>query len=126
MTSELASSAPEHAAIEVNSRARFEILGAILLALFLGALDQTIVGPVLPTIVKDLNGIDLYTWVVTAYLVTSTAAIPIYGKLSDKFGRKPMLVVGITIFLVGSALSGLSQTMWQLIAFRALDRKSVV
>ncbi|HEX7495096.1 MAG TPA: hypothetical protein VF349_00540, partial [Candidatus Limnocylindrales bacterium] len=71
-----------HAAVEVDSRARFEILGAILLALFLGALDQTIVGPVLPTIAKDLNGIDLYTWVVTAYLVTSTAAIPVYGKLS--------------------------------------------
>jgi EmrB/QacA subfamily drug resistance transporter len=120
MVSEVAS-APEHAAIEVNARARFEILGAILLALFLGALDQTIVGPVLPTIVKDLNGIDLYTWVVTAYLVTSTAAIPIYGKLSDMYGRKPMLVLGISVFLVGSALSGLSQTMWQLIAFRAIQ-----
>ena len=121
MESEFASSAPAHAAIEVNPRARFEILGAILLALFLGALDQTIVGPVLPTITKDLNGIDLYTWVVTAYLVTSTAAIPIYGKLSDLYGRKPMLVVGISVFLVGSVLSGLSQTMWQLIAFRAVQ-----
>ena len=121
MTSEVASGAPAHAAIEVNPRARFEILGAILLALFLGALDQTIVGPVLPTITKDLNGIDLYTWVVTAYLVTSTAAIPIYGKLSDLYGRKPMLVVGISVFLFGSVLSGLSQTMWQLIAFRAIQ-----
>lgn len=110
-----------HPAVEVDSRARFEILGAILLALFLGALDQTIVGPVLPTIAKDLNGIDLYTWVVTAYLVTSTAAIPVYGKLSDLYGRKPMLVVGICLFLVGSILSGLSQTMWQLIAFRGVQ-----
>ncbi|MGZ6267008.1 MAG: MDR family MFS transporter [Candidatus Limnocylindrales bacterium] len=110
-----------HPAVEVNSRARFEILGAILLALFLGALDQTIVGPVLPTIAKDLNGIDLYTWVVTAYLVTSTAAIPVYGKLSDLYGRKPMLVVGICLFLVGSILSGLSQTMWQLILFRGVQ-----
>ena len=122
MTSEVATGAAPHAAIEVNPRARFEILGAILLALFLGALDQTIVGPVLPTITKDLNGIDLYTWVVTAYLVTSTAAIPIYGKLSDLYGRKPMLVVGISVFLVGSVLSGLSQTMWQLLAFRASSR----
>ena len=121
MTAEIAERAAPHAAIEVNSRARFEILGAILLALFLGALDQTIVGPVLPTIAKDLNGIDLYTWVVTAYLVTSTAAIPIYGKLSDLYGRKPLLVVGISVFLVGSVLSGLSQTMWQLIAFRAIQ-----
>jgi len=110
-----------HAAVEVDSRARFEILGAILLALFLGALDQTIVGPVLPTIAKDLNGIDLYTWVVTAYLVTSTAAIPVYGKLSDLYGRKPMLMVGICLFLVGSILSGLSQTMWQLILFRGIQ-----
>ncbi len=110
-----------HPAVEVNARARFEILGAILLALFLGALDQTIVGPVLPTIAKDLNGIDLYTWVVTAYLVTSTAAIPVYGKLSDLYGRKPMLVVGICLFLAGSILSGLSQTMWQLIAFRGIQ-----
>jgi EmrB/QacA subfamily drug resistance transporter len=120
MTSQIAS-APEHAAIEVNPRARFEILGAILLALFLGALDQTIVGPVLPKISTELNGADLYTWVVTAYLVTSTAAIPIYGKLSDYFGRKPMLITGIVLFLFGSILSGLSQTMAELILFRGIQ-----
>ena len=121
MTAENAMSAPPHAAIEVNARARFEILGAIMLALFLGALDQTIVGPVLPRISTELNGADLYTWVVTAYLVTSTAAIPVYGKLSDYFGRKPMLLIGIVLFLIGSVLSGLSQTMWELIAFRGLQ-----
>jgi EmrB/QacA subfamily drug resistance transporter len=120
MTSEIAS-APEHAAIEVNPRARFEILGAILLALFLGALDQTIVGPVLPKISTELKGADFYTWVVTAYLITSTAAIPVYGKLSDYFGRKPMLLIGIVLFLIGSVLSGLSQTMWQLILFRGVQ-----
>ena len=120
MTSQIAS-APEHAAIEVNPRARFEILGAILLALFLGALDQTIVGPVLPKISTELKGADLYTWVVTAYLVTSTAAIPIYGKLSDYFGRKPMLITGIVLFLIGSILSGLSQTMAELILFRGIQ-----
>ena len=121
MTSEIASSAPAHAAIEVNSRARFEILGAIMLALFLGALDQTIVGPVLPKISTELNGASLYVWVVTSYLVTSTAAIPIYGKLSDYFGRKPMLIIGIVLFLIGSVLSGLSQTM---IAAGHLPRRS--
>jgi EmrB/QacA subfamily drug resistance transporter len=121
MTAENAMSAPAHAAIEVNARARFEILGAILLALFLGALDQTIVGPVLPRISTDLNGSDLYTWVVTSYLVTSTAAIPVYGKLSDYFGRRPMLLIGIVLFLIGSVLSGLSQTMWELIAFRGVQ-----
>jgi EmrB/QacA subfamily drug resistance transporter len=121
MTSEVATSAPAHAAIEVNARARLEILAAIMLALFLGALDQTIVGPVLPKISTQLNGVDFYTWVVTAYLVTSTAAIPVYGKLSDYFGRKPMLLIGIVLFLIGSALSGLSQTMWQLILFRGVQ-----
>jgi EmrB/QacA subfamily drug resistance transporter len=121
MTSETAVRPEAHPAIEVNSRARFEILGAIMLALFLGALDQTIVGPVLPKISTELKGADFYTWVVTAYLVTSTAAIPVYGKLSDYFGRKPMLLTGIVLFLIGSVLSGLSQTMWQLILFRGVQ-----
>ncbi|HEX5466427.1 MAG TPA: MDR family MFS transporter [Candidatus Limnocylindrales bacterium] len=110
-----------HPAIEVDPRTRFEILGAVLLGLFLTALDQTIVGPVLPQIVTTLHGSDLYVWVVTAYLVTSTVTIPIYGKLSDLYGRKPLLLAGISFFLVGSALSGLSQEMWQLILFRALQ-----
>jgi EmrB/QacA subfamily drug resistance transporter len=110
-----------HPAIELSSRARFEVLGAILLALLLGALDQTIVGTALPTIVTDLNGNALYIWVVTAYLLTSTISVPFYGKLSDYYGRKPLLLIGITLFLVGSALSGLSQTMEQLILFRAIQ-----
>ena len=111
----------DDAPVHVNPRARFEILGAVLLGLFLSALDQTIVGPVLPHIVDDLHGNDYYTWVVTAYLLTSTVTVPIYGKLSDLFGRKPLLMAGIGLFLVGSALSGLSQEMWQLIAFRSIQ-----
>jgi EmrB/QacA subfamily drug resistance transporter len=110
-----------HPAIELSRRARFEVLGAILLALLLGALDQTIVGTALPTIVTDLHGNDLYTWVVTIYLLTSTIAVPFYGKLSDIFGRKPLLLFGITTFLIGSALSGMSQTMEQLILFRGIQ-----
>ena len=110
-----------HPAIELSRRARFEVLGAILLALLLGALDQTIVGTALPRIVTDLNGNDLYTWAVTIYLLTSTISVPFYGKLSDYFGRKPLLLFGITVFLVGSALSGLSQTMEQLILFRGIQ-----
>jgi EmrB/QacA subfamily drug resistance transporter len=112
---------PDDSPVHVSSRARFEILGAVLLGLFLSALDQTIVGPILPKIVTELHGVDYYTWVVTAYLLTSTVTVPIYGKLSDLFGRKPMLMIGIGLFLFGSALSGLSQTMWQLIAFRAIQ-----
>jgi EmrB/QacA subfamily drug resistance transporter len=110
-----------HPAIELSRRARFEVLGAILLALLLGALDQTIVGTALPTIVTDLHGNDLYTWVVTIYLLTSTIAVPFYGKLSDIYGRKPLLLFGITTFLIGSALSGMSQTMEQLILFRGIQ-----
>ena len=110
-----------HPAIELSRRARFEVLGAILLALLLGALDQTIVGTALPSIVTDLHGNDLYTWVVTIYLLTSTICVPFYGKLSDIFGRKPLLLFGITTFLVGSALSGMSQTMEQLILFRGIQ-----
>src|SRR5947208_15891402 len=96
----------EDPALGLSRRAKFEILVAVLLGLFLSALDQTIVGPILPRIVSDLHGSDYYTWVVTAYLLTSTVTVPIYGKLSDLFGRKPMLMVGIGLFLAGSALSG--------------------
>ncbi|HEY7023668.1 MAG TPA: MDR family MFS transporter [Candidatus Limnocylindrales bacterium] len=107
--------------IHVDHRARMEILFAILLGLFLSALDQTIVGTALPTIVTDLHGNDLYTWVVTIYLLTSTISGPVYGKLSDQFGRKRLLMFGIALFLIGSALSGLSQTMEQLIIFRGIQ-----
>ena len=105
----------------LSRRAKMEILFAILLALFLGALDQTIVGTALPQIVTDLGGNDLYTWVVTIYLLTSTITVPFYGKLSDLYGRKPLLIIGISLFLIGSALSGLSQTMEQLILFRGIQ-----
>jgi EmrB/QacA subfamily drug resistance transporter len=102
-------------------RAKMEILFAVLLAMFLSALDQTIVGTALPRIMADLASNDIYTWVVTVYLLTSTITIPFYGKLSDLYGRKPMLVIGITLFLAGSALSGLAQTGAQLLLFRGIQ-----
>jgi EmrB/QacA subfamily drug resistance transporter len=108
-------------ALGLSIRAKLEILGAVLLGMFLSALDQTIVGPVLPKIVSDLHGSDVYTWAVTIYLLTSTVTVPIYGKLSDLYGRKPILMLGITLFLAGSALSGLSQEMWQLVLFRGIQ-----
>ena len=111
----------EDPALGLSIRAKFEILGAVLLGMFLSALDQTIVGPVLPKIVSDLQGSDFYTWAVTIYLLTSTVTVPIYGKLSDLYGRKPILIIGISLFLVGSALSGLSQEMWQLVLFRGIQ-----
>lgn len=97
------------------------ILGVLVLSILLAALDQTIVSTALPTIAGELNGFDLISWLVTAYLLTQTIAMPIYGKLGDLFGRKMLLIYAVGIFLVGSALSGLSQSMWQLIAFRALQ-----
>jgi len=109
------------APVQVDPRARTEILIAILLAMFLSALDQTIVGTALPRIVSDLHGNNLYTWVVTIYLLTATVSGPIYGKLSDLFGRRPMVMIGVSVFLVGSALSGISQEMWQLVAARGIQ-----
>jgi len=93
----------------------------LMLALLLAALDQTIVGTALPTIVGDLGGLNHLSWVVTAYLLTSTTGALLYGKLSDLYGRKRIFQVAIVVFLIGSALAGLSQNMTQLIAFRALQ-----
>jgi len=107
--------------ISLPPRRKLAILGAILLTLFLASLDQTVVGTALPRIVTDLNGASLYAWVVTAYLLTSTVTVPIYGKFSDVFGRKEMLIIGVCLFLAGSWLSGASQDMNQLIAFRAIQ-----
>jgi EmrB/QacA subfamily drug resistance transporter len=97
------------------------VLAGLMLTLLLSALDQTIVGTALPRIIGDLHGFDRYTWVVTSYLLTSTTMIPIMGKLSDQFGRKWFLITGVVIFLIGSALSGASQTMNQLIIFRGVQ-----
>lgn len=94
---------------------------AVLLVMLLASLDQTIVGTAMPRIITDLQGFDRYTWVTTAYLLTSTVMVPIYGKLSDLFGRKPIFLIGVVIFLIGSAASGAAQSMNQLIAFRAFQ-----
>jgi EmrB/QacA subfamily drug resistance transporter len=97
------------------------VFAALMLAMLLAALDQTIVATALPTIVGDLGGLDHYSWVVTAYLLTSTISAPLFGKLGDLYGRKRLFQGAIVVFLVGSALCGLSQSMIQLIGFRALQ-----
>jgi EmrB/QacA subfamily drug resistance transporter len=107
--------------ISLPPRRKWAILGAIFLTLFLASLDQTVVGTALPVIVTDLNGASLYSWVVTAYLLSSSVTVPIYGKFSDVFGRKVMLIIGVSLFLAGSWLSGASQNMNQLIAFRTIQ-----
>ncbi|HEY8447580.1 MAG TPA: MDR family MFS transporter [Thermomicrobiales bacterium] len=97
------------------------ILGGVMAGMFLAALDQSIVGTALPRIVSDLGGLNHLSWVVTAYLLTSTASTPLWGKISDLYGRRIIFQSTIAIFLIGSALCGLSQDMFQLIAFRAIQ-----
>lgn len=107
--------------LRYSKRETWLTMAGVLLVMLLASLDQTIVSTAMPRIIADLQGFDRYTWVSTAYLLTSTVTVPIYGKLSDLIGRKPIFLVGVVVFLLGSALSGLSQTMTQLIAFRAFQ-----
>jgi EmrB/QacA subfamily drug resistance transporter len=97
------------------------ILGGLMMAMFLAALDQTVVSTAMRTIADDLQGFSLQAWATTAFLITSTVSTPLYGKLSDMYGRKQFILFAIIIFIVGSMLCGLSQTMYELAAFRALQ-----
>jgi MFS family permease len=83
-------------------------LTALAVVVLLSALDQTVVATAMPRIIEELQGLAMYAWVTTAYMLTSTVSVPIYGKLSDRYGRKPILVIGVVVFLAGSALCGLS------------------
>ena len=96
-------------------------VSGMLIAVFLAALDQTIVATALPTIVTDLGGLNRFAWVVTSYMLASTTSIPIMGKLSDIYGRKYLLIGGVTVFILGSVLAGLAQDMLQLIIFRGIQ-----
>ncbi|MBT2406489.1 MULTISPECIES: MFS transporter [unclassified Streptomyces] len=108
-------------ATEHASRDVLIAIGALLLGLLIAALDQTIVSTALPTIVSDLGGMEHLSWVVTAYMLASTAATPLWGKLGDQYGRKKLFQFAIVLFLIGSALCGIAQDMPQLIGFRALQ-----
>jgi EmrB/QacA subfamily drug resistance transporter len=121
MTAAAPHDAYDRAPIELPHRTRIEILIAVLLGIFLAALDQTIVGVALPQIVTELQGNDVYVWAFTSYLLTATVSGPIYGKLSDIFGRRPIFIIGVGIFLVGSLLCAISGEMWQFIAFRGIQ-----
>jgi EmrB/QacA subfamily drug resistance transporter len=105
----------------LEGRALRTVFAALMLGMFLAALDQTIVSTALPTIVGDLGGLNHLSWVVTSYLLASTVSTPLYGKLGDMLGRKPVFLTAILIFLAGSMLAGLSQSMGELIGFRALQ-----
>jgi EmrB/QacA subfamily drug resistance transporter len=97
------------------------IYSGLMVALLLAALDQTIVATALPRVVSELGGITQYSWVFTAYMLGSTVTVPLYGRLGDVYGRKPLFIVSISIFLLGSALCGAAQNMVQLVVFRAIQ-----
>ncbi len=105
----------------MTKKAKIIVTIALMLGMSLAALDTTIVGTALPSIVGKLGGINLYSWVFSAYLLTSTTTVPIYGKLADLFGRKPIFLFGTAVFLIGSIASGAAQSMEQLIIFRAIQ-----
>jgi len=108
-------------AVQMSSRSKLIIMGCTMLGMFLSAMDQTVVGTAMPRIIASLGGLSLYSWVFTAYMLTSTTTVPIAGKLSDLYGRKRFYLAGIVIFLTGSALAGTSQGMLELILFRGLQ-----
>ena len=111
----------ETATPQLSSRQVLVIIAALLLGMLLAALDQTIVSTALPTIAGDLHSLSRLAWVVTSYLLASTVSTPLWGKLGDLYGRKKFFQAAIVLFLVGSALAGLSQTMTELIIFRAIQ-----
>jgi EmrB/QacA subfamily drug resistance transporter len=107
--------------LEISEHKRSAVTAGVMLGMFLAAFEMTVVGTAMPTIIASLGGLSHYSWVFSAYLITSTVTVPIWGKLSDLYGRRPTYQTSIAIFLIGSILSGLSTSMPQLIGFRALQ-----
>src|SRR4051812_6440074 len=120
-TSTISAPAPAVAPAPLEHRQILVVFGGLVLVMLLAALDSTIVATALPTIVGELGGLSRLAWVVTAYLLAQTVVTPLYGKLGDLYGRKKVVQTAIVIFLAGSALCGLSQSMTQLIIFRAVQ-----
>ena len=106
---------------QVSTRSKLLILVGVMLGMLLSSLDQTIVGTAMPRVIAELGGLEHYAWVATGYMLASTVMVPIWGKLSDLYGRRPFFILGMILFLLGSALSGTSQDMVQLIGYRAVQ-----
>src|SRR3990172_4323108 len=106
---------------QMGTRTKVIIMAGTLLGLFTAAMDQTVVGTSMPRIIADLGGFGLFSWVGTGFMLASTATVPIVGKLTDIYGRKPFYMAGIFILILGSALAGSSQNIEQLIAFRVIQ-----
>jgi EmrB/QacA subfamily drug resistance transporter len=107
--------------LEMSARRRLAVTLGVITGMFLAALEATVVGTAMPTVIASLGGLNHYSWVFSAYLITSTITVPVWGKLSDLYGRRLFYQLGIAVFLLGSVLSGMSSTMTQLIAFRAIQ-----
>jgi EmrB/QacA subfamily drug resistance transporter len=105
----------------MDDRLKRRALLGVMLSVFLAAMESTVVATAMPVVVKSLGGLEIYAWVFSGFLLTSTVTMPLWGRLSDLFGRRPTFLTGLVIFLVGSALSGVSRTMMELIAFRMLQ-----
>ena len=117
----MSTAAPTAEHVELTHRQIVTILSGLMAGMFLAALDQTIVATSIRTIADDLQGLSVQAWATTAYLITATISTPLYGKLSDLYGRRPFFLAAITIFVIGSMLCGFAQSMWQLAAFRAIQ-----
>ncbi|HEX2029113.1 MAG TPA: MDR family MFS transporter [Nitriliruptorales bacterium] len=117
----MTTTSPSAVTTEMSHREILVVIGGLMTAMFLAALDQTIVATALPTIAGEFDALSRLSWVVTAYLLTSTVAVPLYGKVSDLYGRKPLFLGAIVIFTVGSLTAGIAQTMTHLIASRAVQ-----
>ena len=107
--------------LAMSSRRRLWVTLGVITGMFLAALEATVVGTAMPTVIASLGGLSHYSWVFSAYLITSTITVPVWGKLSDLYGRRPLFQIGIAVFLLGSVLSGMAGTMTQLIAYRAVQ-----
>jgi EmrB/QacA subfamily drug resistance transporter len=107
--------------VVLSDRRRWAVTAGVMLGMFLAALEATVVGTAMPTVIASLGGLDRYSWVFSAYLLTATVTVPVWGRLSDLYGRRPLYLGGIAFFLIGSTLSGASQTINQLIIFRAVQ-----
>jgi EmrB/QacA subfamily drug resistance transporter len=107
--------------LSMSSRRRWAVTAGVMTGMFLAALEATVVGTAMPTVIAALGGLNHYSWVFSAYLITATVTVPVWGKLSDLYGRRLLYQIGIAIFLLGSALSGMSTSMTQLVIFRALQ-----
>ncbi|WJH32340.1 MFS transporter [Paenibacillus sp. CC-CFT747] len=103
-----------------QTNTRLTVIG-LMLALLLASLDQTIVSTAMPTIIKKFGGLDKFVWVFSAYLIANVTGMPIFGKLSDMYGRKRFFILGLVVFMIGSALCGTAQSMTQLIVYRAIQ-----